>query len=208
MTARSLAPGSGNGSLEKRSARAFGRARKARIPITQRGAQCPSQRSELDDPRVEQLQLLGEQRPSLPTGCASPLSHAQQLGQFGDRDAECEPPSNELYAGQRRGRVQPVSICRARRPREETLALVVAERVGADTHPFREGSSLQETWALIHGSHAAPCNRFQGQVPSAPRRVEGRQGGQNIPVKRFARFKAGDADETVASKPQQGEKAE
>src|SRR2546423_3816325 len=65
---------SGNRSLEKRRARPGRSPRKARIPIAERGAQGPPQRSKLGDPSVEQVQFPGKQRACLPARDASPIS--------------------------------------------------------------------------------------------------------------------------------------
>ena len=156
-------PRSGNRSLQKRRACPGRRPHKARIPIAERGSQGPPQRSELGDPGVEQLQFSGKQRACLPARDASPISFIQEQGQLRDRDAEGERAPDELHAVPRGNRIRPVSVRRARRRLQQSLSLVVAKRVGADSGPCRERSSSQRTSALIHGSHPAPWNQFQGQ---------------------------------------------
>jgi hypothetical protein len=152
----------------KGSGRRFAvRARQAEVPVAENSAEILPKPLQVLDLPVDVAELSFGEDADLPAGRMSAVPGAEQSRQLVERETDGERALDQQNAIERVGRVGAVTVGEAPRFSENSLALVVAERVGADA---RSSGDLPRS-----KPRRRPCFRHGWQ--SRPRNRSGSQGG-------------------------------
>ena len=118
--------------IEQAGLGSAGNAGEPRVPFTKDDAQLIAQLGQVLEMSFEIGQALRNQRSDAPTRRTATIALRQGARQIVEREADGEGAPDEPDPGDGIGRIPAVPTLAARRKRKDPLALVVAQRIGAD----------------------------------------------------------------------------